>query len=172
MSERASRDQVFDELIRAEGAALRRLTAVYEANPARREDLFQEIALAVWAALPRFRGEASLRTFVYRIAHNQGLRHASRAVREKNQLLEQALEIADHRSDLQEDVERRQRAEHLRSAIRRLPLVLRQAIVLQLEGLSSQEIAEVLGTSVNGVLIRLSRAKSKLREILREGESS
>ena len=45
----------------------------YEAVASVREELVQEIALAIWQALPRFRGECSERTFVFRIAHNRGL---------------------------------------------------------------------------------------------------
>src|SRR6185369_557858 len=50
--------------------ALRRLVNFYEADAPRREDLFQEILLGLWQAIPQFRGASSERTWLYRIAHN------------------------------------------------------------------------------------------------------
>ena len=73
-----SRDEIFARLLDAEGAALRRLAAAYEADAGRREDLVQETCVAIWTALPRFRGASSLRTFVFKIAHNQALKHVAR----------------------------------------------------------------------------------------------
>src|SRR6476660_4164624 len=52
---------------------IRRLCAAYAFSAADREDLFQDIFLAVWRALPGFRGDSSTRTWLYRIAHNVAL---------------------------------------------------------------------------------------------------
>src|SRR5215468_12391204 len=66
--------QDFDRIMNEYGQALSRLAASYEPVPSQREDLLQEIVLAIWQALPRFRGECSERTFIYRIAQNRGLK--------------------------------------------------------------------------------------------------
>jgi RNA polymerase sigma factor (sigma-70 family) len=58
---------------------MRRLCAAYANRAVDRDDLFQEIFLAVWRALPAFRGDASARTWLYRIAHNVALTWASTA---------------------------------------------------------------------------------------------
>jgi RNA polymerase sigma factor (sigma-70 family) len=58
--------------------ALRRLVAAYVTNPADREDLLQDIAAGIWKSLPGFRGDASQRTWIYRIAHNIAIRSCSR----------------------------------------------------------------------------------------------
>lgn len=68
----------FCELFEAYQSALRRLAAAYVLNSADREDLVQDIAAAVWTALPAFRGESSERTWIYRIAHNVAIRNAAR----------------------------------------------------------------------------------------------
>jgi RNA polymerase sigma factor (sigma-70 family) len=68
----------FCELFETYQPALRRLVAAYVANPADREDLLQEIAVGIWKSLPGFRGEASERTWIYRIAHNIAIRSSSR----------------------------------------------------------------------------------------------
>lgn len=74
-----NRQAIFDEVIDTHGPALWRLTAGYARQHADRNDLYQEILLAVWRALPSFRGDASLRTFVLRIGHNRGLTFRARS---------------------------------------------------------------------------------------------
>ena len=166
MSDRDSRDERIVALLQAEAPALRRLAGAYEADPARRDDLVQEIALALWEALPRFRGDSSLRTFAYRIAHNQGLRHAGREAGRRQVPLEAAGVVSDPRLDPLAAATEAEESARLQAAVRELPLLLREALVLRLEGLSAREIAAVLGTSENGVMIRLSRARAMLRERL------
>ncbi|MBC7973529.1 MAG: sigma-70 family RNA polymerase sigma factor, partial [Myxococcales bacterium] len=68
-------EEPFTQLLREHGGLLSRIAACYEARPSERADLSQEIAMAIWRALPRFRGASSLRTFVARIAHNRGVSH-------------------------------------------------------------------------------------------------
>jgi RNA polymerase sigma-70 factor, ECF subfamily len=166
MEERATLDERYDRILRREGAALRRVAAAYEADPARREDLFQEICLAVWRALPRFRGEASERTFVFRIAHNRGLTHRSRRRPAASAELEEAASVIDPRPGPESEVHEGQRRDRLRAAVLALELEPRQVISLTLEGLSPKEIAEVLGITENNVAVRLSRARRALRRVL------
>jgi RNA polymerase sigma factor (sigma-70 family) len=167
MEGRATLDERYDGILRREGAALRRVAAAYEAEPARREDLFQEICLAIWQALPRFRGEASERTFVFRIAHNRGLTHRSRRRPAASAAeLAEAESVADPRPGPEAEVRDVQRRERLRAAVLALELEPRQVISLTLEGLSPKEIAEVLGITENNVAVRLSRARRALRQVL------
>ncbi len=63
----------FESVVDTYGPALRRLASAWERDAAAREDLLQEILLALWRALPRFRGECSEKTFVFRVAHNRRL---------------------------------------------------------------------------------------------------
>ena len=174
MDGRAALDARYDQILRREGAALRRVAAAYEAEAARREDLFQEICLAIWQALPRFRGESSERTFVFRIAHNRGLTHRSRrpVTGGISADLEEAEAVADPRPGPEAEVGEAQRRERLRSAVLALPLEPRQVISLTLEGLSSREIAEILGITENNAAVRLSRARRALRQILETEKAS
>ena len=71
------RQGLFDRAVDEFGPALWRLTAGYASEEADRKDLHQEILMGIWTGLARFRGSASLRTFVYRIAHNRGLSYRS-----------------------------------------------------------------------------------------------
>ena len=165
MSERA--EVRFGRLLQEHGPALNRLAAGYEFDPVERQDLLQDIALAIWRALPAFRGESSERTFVFRIAHNRGLTHRWQRRRGSASL---ALddELPDDRHPADDQVMHRDQHERLSGAIRRLPESQRAAVMLTLEGLSHREIAEVLGVEENAIAARLSRARRQLRTLLGE----
>jgi RNA polymerase sigma factor (sigma-70 family) len=158
----------FEELIVREGAALRRVAASYEADAGRAEDLFQEICLAIWRALPRFRGEASVRTFLFRIAHNRGL-DACAQRRGPEVDLELASAVPDGAADPEVRAGQRELQERLLTALRVLPVAYRQVLSLALEGLSQREIADVVGITENNVAVRLTRARKALRAQLVPG---
>lgn len=164
----------YEELLRRHGAALRRLTSAYDNDAGRQEDLWQEICLALWRALPSFRGECSERTFAYRIAHNRGISHSLRrkagpATLELDDLEDDerdALLVAPARDEPESRVLARQDRGRLLAAIRALPLLPRQVLILSLEGLSHKEIGEVLGLTDNNVAVRVHRARERVRALL------
>lgn len=161
----------FDEVIQREGAALARLAGSYERDPALREDLFQEICLAVWRALRSYRGDSSVRTFVFRIAHNRAVSHVVKRASQKAQSLD-ALESepALPGRSAEEALDQTVRSERLLNAISRLPLGLRQPVIMALEGFKAREIGDVLGLTENAVSIRMTRARQVLKEILTKHE--
>jgi len=163
-----AKDENFDRVLREYGPALSRLAISYEPIAAQREDLLQEIALAIWRALPRFRGECSERTFLYRIAHNQGLSHAWRRqpLRQPLDEIDESEEPVDPRPHPEEHTAQQHRKVRLVTAIQALPVGYRQIITLVLEDLSHAEIADVLGISVNNVAVRLNRARRALKAAL------
>lgn len=159
----------FARLLDEHGPALARLAAVYEWDPVEREDLLQEIGLAIWRALPSFRAESTERTFVFRIAHNRGLTHRWRQ-RRRGLDLSAAEQLPDERSDPSAGVAEQEQHERLAAAIRRLPEIYRAAVVLTLEGLSQREVGDVLGAQENAIAARLSRARRLLRDLLNAKE--
>lgn len=117
--------------------------------------------MAVWKALPKWRGEGSLRSFVARIAHNRCVNHSLKERRHNgSKIVEEAL--IDHGDDPHRDAERRQRYERLQRALHRLPLGQRQVVTLALEGFSHIEIGEALDLRPNTVDARISRARRTL----------
>jgi RNA polymerase sigma factor (sigma-70 family) len=169
---RETSEDRFGRVMREYGPAMSRLAFGYERVASIREELVQEIALAIWQALPHFRGDSSERTFIYRIAHNRGLTHACRR-RPEHQPLDdpdQPLEAVDPRPQPEEQAVKTHQRNRLRSAIQRLPLAYRQVVMLLLEELSHAEIAEVLGITESNVAVRMNRARKSLKEAL-EGRS-
>ncbi len=155
----------FDRVVEEHGPALRRLVAAWERDAAARQDLLQEILLALWRALPNFRGECSPRTFVFRVAHNRALTHRFRP-HHRAESLETALHVTDSSPGPEADAAAAQRLERLRRALQALPIAARQVLMLSLEGLSGAEIAAVLGTTEGNAWVRLSRARRALKEEL------
>jgi RNA polymerase sigma-70 factor (ECF subfamily) len=160
------RDRAYRELLDAFAPAIGRLARSYERDAGRAEDLAQDIWLAIWQALPRFRGESSTRTFVYRVAHNRAVSHVIRWRRRRTDDIDAAAHVADASRSPEDAASERQRHERLRDAVLLLPLSQRQVILLVLEGLTPGETADVLGLAENAVAIRLTRARKTLRRLL------
>ena len=140
-------------------------------------DLSQEVFLRVFRTLPSFRGNSTLRTWIYRITVNQAKnrlrwwRRRRRAqqvsldehVREHGDLATDAVGSSPDRVLRQKEIGNR-----LREALDRLPFDQRTAIVLrEIDGLSYDEIAFSLGVAVGTIKSRLARARESLRAHLR-----
>lgn len=143
----ADRHEVFLRLIAEYEPALRRLAGGYLRQPADREDLFQEIAVALWQAIPQFRRESSVRTWLYRIAHNVALSCAAKLQRRgaKEQPVPDELDPKSGASNVEQEILRAEKQRLLIIAIRELPVLDRQIILLHLEGLGYAEIVEICG---------------------------
>jgi RNA polymerase sigma factor (sigma-70 family) len=163
---KADFEQRFTALMEAEGAALARLAATYAREPDDREDLFQDIAVAIWRALPKFRGECSERTFLFRIAHNRGIAHIARTRLPTIEAGED-LQIRDASPDPEQSLSAEQEGRRLLDAVLGLPVGYRQVVTLALEGMSYTEIGDVLGITESNVGARLTRARQMLRTRLK-----
>ena len=161
----ADLERRFTALLDAHGPSLSRLAGSYTRDRGERDDLFQEIALAIWRALPGFRGECSERTFAFRVAHNRGLSYLA-----KRRLpitdLDDDIEPPASTPDPEQALSIEQQGERLADAVQRLPIGQRQVVTLTLEGLNYRDIAEVLGISESNVGARLTRARQMLRRLV------
>ena len=130
------------------------------------EEVAQEAFIRIFRGLPKFRGDAALSTWIYRLAVNAALSHrtrraAARLPIEEAQTLEGAPPTAEPPRG---DVVLRARLER---ALVRLPTGYRTAIVLHdVEGLEHEEIAAILGCHVGTSKSQLHKARGRLREIL------
>jgi RNA polymerase sigma-70 factor (ECF subfamily) len=145
--------------------ALARIAASYERDRALREELLQEVFMAIICSLPRLAHADKLKPFVFRIAHNRCLTHVAKRMRERahqEPLDDLPVEAASQEQSLVEQ----ERGERLLEAVRRLTLPYRQVMTLILEDMSYEEIAETLGISVANVGIRVNRAKQQIKGLL------
>jgi RNA polymerase sigma-70 factor (ECF subfamily) len=131
-------------------------------NAADAEDALQECLLAVWQNLARFRGEARLSTWLYRIASNAAIG----VVRRRREFATEIEETADPRSGIAERVADQ---DQVQRALRLIPEDFRVALVLREYGdFTYEEIAAHQGILVQTVKSRLNRARAALREALSE----
>jgi RNA polymerase sigma-70 factor (ECF subfamily) len=140
-------------------------------------DVSQEVFLRVFRTIHSFRGQSSLRTWIYRIAVNQ-TRNRHRFWRRRRRADQVSLD--DHVSahgELPSDIqatpdhvlEQKELGARLQAALNSLPFDQRTAIVLrEVDGLSYDEIAFSLGVAIGTVKSRLTRARQALRQQLRE----
>lgn len=143
------------------GDALVRLARVYEADPDLRRDLLQDIHLELWRSLARFSGQCSLRTWVYRVAHNVAI---SRSVRKRKTRLVSLEEIADLPSAEPEDLAATDAGNvaRLYALIRQLLPPDDQVMLLYLEDMDAAGIGEITGLSARAVATRIHRLKAIL----------
>lgn len=162
-------DDRFQRILAEHGAGLGRVAALYARSRAEEEDLRQEIAFALWRALPGFRGGCSERSFAFRIAHNLGQKAA--AMRRPQVPLHETDEAElppAALADPERTADARARHRRLVAALQRLAPEARQVVALSLEGMTQAEIGEVVGATANAVAVRLHRAREELRRQLGE----
>ncbi|WP_371195095.1 RNA polymerase sigma factor [Glaciecola sp. SC05] len=160
----------FEHIIKEYGPLLSRVASTYEANESLKQELFQEICVAVWQSLQRFKGDASIKTYILRVAHNRCITHVSKQInsiktvdwQESEQSPAHEVYMSNSQIKVEHEVAQMQQLTKLLSLIRQLKLPARQVISLSLEGLSYHEIAEVSGLSANNVGVMIKRIKSDL----------
>lgn len=157
----------FEQVLETYGDSLWRLTLMYEQEFNRRKDLYQEILIAIWKALPNFEHRSSIKTYVFRIAQNRGITFRNRSAR-ADIIKRLNFDPGSETPGPEERIIRNEEHTHLMRAVSRLSFPLRQVILFHIEGQSNKEISEVLGISENNVAVRLFRAKENLAEILTE----
>ena len=129
-----------------------------------RADLMQDVLLAVWKAIPAFRGGAQPTTFLYRVSHNTAMTWRRKRGNYQRLVNQAALEPQTSAGDRT----REQQLEQLYARIRQFPPLDRSLLLLSLDEVSYREMAEIHGIAENLVGVRLTRARAKLIEQMKE----
>jgi len=143
-------------------------------NSEEAEDLTQEVFFQIYKNATRFQGKSKVSTWIYRIAVNRSLNRLRQLRTNEwlqcfgaSSLSYVASQIASPLEMPDMALERHERQEIVRKALRRLPSNLRIALTLQkVHGISNEQIADITGCSVSAVESRIHRAKSKLKKLL------
>ncbi|MDX1382876.1 MAG: sigma-70 family RNA polymerase sigma factor [Thermoanaerobaculia bacterium] len=140
-------------------------------DPVRAQDLSQEVFLRIFKGLGRFRGRSALSTWIYRVAVNCCRSRLGRRRLQTESLSQDVPESAleDPGRSPEEQVLASDSGAVVAAALLRLPARFREAVVLRdLEGLSYEEIAGVLGVRIGTVRSRIARGRERLRRVLEE----
>lgn len=162
-----SLDARFAALLDAHADVPWRIARAYTRTPADREDLYQEMLLQTWRALPAFRGDSAERTWLTRIALNVALGAVrTRDARPTTDAPTAVDEARDAAPDPATAAAHTDAVEQLYAAIRRLDDADRALVLLALDERPHAEIADVLGVRVGTVAVRLHRARARLAALL------
>jgi RNA polymerase sigma-70 factor (ECF subfamily) len=156
-------EKSFIKLVKEHQGLIHKVCILYEADKEVRNDLFQEIVLQLWKSYPSFRGEAKITTWMYRIALNtaiSGLRKLGRRIKTA-ELEEYHFNISDIDGDPQEE-----RLQKLHWAIRQLSEIERAMIMMALDEVPYEDIAETIGITQNNVRVRMNRIREKIKKLM------
>jgi RNA polymerase sigma-70 factor (ECF subfamily) len=164
-------DERYREATAEYGPALERLARAYEADPNCRRDLLQEIHLALWRSLSGWDGRCSLRTWVYRVAHNVAITHAMRERRRNAHRLVslEELDTQAYRGSSEAEAGEREALARLLELVQQLKPLDRQVILSYLEGLDAASIGEITGLAPGNVATKIHRIKNLLSRKFHEG---
>jgi RNA polymerase sigma-70 factor (ECF subfamily) len=166
-------DALFDRVSAEFSAPLARLARAHEADASLQQDLLQEIHIAVWRSLPAFAGRCSLKTWVYRVAHNCAATWVLKRRRiVKNLVSLDDIDMASEAQGLDTVADETQMLARLRALIQRLKPLDREIFVLCLEGLTIDEIAEIAGLSHTNTGTKLHRIRTLLSKQLLTGDKA
>lgn len=153
-----------EELVRRHRDAAYRIALRICLNSADAEDVAQEALVRAWRSLQSFRGDAAFSTWLYRIVTNLALNAVSRR---REQPTDEPPEPPGPELDPAGRVQQRERLDAVLSALGDLPAEQRACWVLrEVEGLSYEELAEVLDLTLSAVKGKLFRARTHLSEAL------
>jgi RNA polymerase sigma-70 factor (ECF subfamily) len=159
--------RAFERLLTTHADDLEAIVRRHADSEADRDDLRQEISIALWRAMPRFRGEASERTYVGRVALNRAITFRLRLARRRALLGPLDDDLAAPRADTGEHDHVRRRAT-LRDAVERLPAAQRELLAYAVAGHTPTQIAERTGRNAGAVRVALHRARAAVRAWLAE----
>jgi RNA polymerase sigma-70 factor, ECF subfamily len=163
--ERPAMHTLYERYRRRVFALIARIVGAQEA-----EELTQEVFLRAFRGLEKFRGDAQLSTWMYRLAVNAALSHATRTVARSRRTAseDELLSLPAAEAPVGSDPRLRER---LRGALERLPAGYRAVLVLHdVEGLQHDEIATILGCRVGTSKSQLHKARAQMRKFLGEVE--
>ena len=165
-----SQDSLYEQAAETYGSSLDRLARAYELDPEARRDLLQDIHLNLWRSFAYFDQRCSLRTWVYRIAHNVATGHVIRQRRIRNRLVSiENIETMPGSEHGELAANQTEALERLSMLIQRLKPLDRQIIVSYLEEMDTSSISEITGLSPANIAMKVHRIKNVLRRWFGEG---
>jgi RNA polymerase sigma-70 factor, ECF subfamily len=148
----------FEQLVHQHGARIRRIALRYAASGAV-DDLVQDILLRLWRSYPRFRSDAKLETWIYRVALNAAMTYVKHTIREREgraAVAARSVPAAAQAATSMADV--------LAGFLAMLGDVDAAILMMYLDGLTAEEMSGILGINGNAIAVRINRLKQKFSD--------
>ena len=153
------KEQEFSRMVREHKSTIYTVCYMFSNDEDEVSDLFQETLINLWKGYESFRHESKLSTWIYRVAMNTCI-SADRKKRKQGTKVPLSMNIDLYNDEDHETKQVRQ----LHERIQRLDLIDRALVMMWLEGMNYDEIADVIGSSVKNVGVKLVRIKEKLKQ--------
>jgi RNA polymerase sigma factor (sigma-70 family) len=163
-------DSAFDAIVRRHAADVAALANRLLGWPQDVDDVVQDVFLAAFTGLKKFRGDCRLRTWLFTITVNAcRQRQRRRILRIRTAVIEEDRPVLHAEENAERAAMDTETFARVRKAVRALPPKYREVVVLRyLQGFETSEICELLGINANAMQVRLTRAKQQLRQSLGE----
>ena len=154
-----NKETEFSRIIREQKATIYTVCYMFSKDKEEVDDLFQEVLVRLWQGYDSFQGKSDLRTWIYKVSLNTCISIDRKKKRRKTQPLLEGVDLFD-----KNDADNRQ-TDLLHERIGRLQAFDRAIVLLWLEDMSYEEIAQIVGISVKNVSVRLYRIKEHLKQM-------
>lgn len=154
-----NKETEFSRIIREQKATIYTVCYMFSKDKEEVDDLFQEVLVRLWQGYDSFQGKSDLRTWIYKVSLNTCISIDRKKKRRKTQPLLEGVDLFD-----KNDADSRQ-TDLLHERIGRLQAFDRAIVLLWLEDMSYEEIAQIVGISVKNVSVRLYRIKEQLKQM-------
>ena len=159
-------EQAFCDLIQQHQDKIYRLYRGYLYDQSLDDDLNQEVLINLWQSLDKFRGEAAISTWIYRVTVNTAITFNRKSKRHPQQMELTPVVVDEGPEHKEEVLEKEKQLELLQYCISRLPKEESLITTQVLENVSYKEISEIMGISVNYTGVKINRIKQKLGQIM------
>ncbi|OHB64364.1 MAG: hypothetical protein A2Y77_17820 [Planctomycetes bacterium RBG_13_62_9] len=161
-------DSAFDRIVERHSAEVAALANRLLGWPGDVDDVVQEVFVAAWVGLKKFRGECRLRTWLFTITVNKCRSHRFRRLRRLRPVTTADVEAMESRDRSGDKAAMDQETfARVRRAVQMLPRKYREIIALRyMQGLEAEEICGLLKIRPNAMQVRLNRARKRLKEQL------
>jgi RNA polymerase sigma factor (sigma-70 family) len=156
---------MFNELVKAHHGSIYRICRAYLYDVSHADDLYQEILFQIWKSIQNFKGEAKVSTWIYRIAVNTAINFNLKNKKHQHATLPDFIQVPYEETLLQKQ-EQEIQLDQLRYCISQLETSDRLIISLVLEDKSYKDIAEITGTNINNVGVKINRIKVRLLKLM------
>ena len=149
----------FSRIVREHKSTIYTVCYMFSKDKEEVDDLFQEALIKLWQGFASFQGKSDLKTWIYKVTLNSCISIDRKKKIRKTQPLMEGIDLFD-----KNDADNRQ-TDMLHARIQRLQPFDRAIVLLWLENMSYEEIAQIVGINVKNVSVRLYRIKEQLKQM-------